>query len=236
MEFRKIFSLMIVFLLFFSLLSFVFYALSKDRIKEVYWVKVGETGAGTTETDPAGNITYVLNNYNLANDVIKVKPGTYNSSVEHFPLRIMASNLTITSTQNPSNTIINGSKQRMVNILRSDTTIKGFTFSQGRPAIYAAESENIEIKNNNFTNNHQAIYVWRSNHTNIVHNIFSQNMRGVVISVGYYSQVSNNTFTQNSLGMLLSQGFNTTITENHMDSSGIFLSGSKKPIQAKPFH
>ena len=54
----------------------------------IYWVEAGETGDGSSETTPAGNITYILDTYDIEDKIIKVKEGIYNTSIETFPLEI----------------------------------------------------------------------------------------------------------------------------------------------------
>jgi len=77
-----------------------------------YWVQVGGVGDGTSEGTPAGNITWVITNqpgraWNITtSDIIKVKPGTYDHTIETFPLTIDDVNVTIISTGGAANTII----------------------------------------------------------------------------------------------------------------------------------
>lgn len=117
--------------------SVIFYSLSKTEIKEVYWVKSGKNGEGITKSEPAGNISYSLRSYSLTNDVIKVKPGTYDTSVEQFSLLLHSSNLTLLSTQGPSRTILNASQAVCIQARVHDISIQGFTICQGHIGISA---------------------------------------------------------------------------------------------------
>ena len=93
----------------------------------VYWVEAGVNGDGT-EASPYGNITHAVQ-HALANDIIKVKPGTYNTTIgESFPITINVANLTLMSTDGASSTIIDGggSWGPGVHIL-NNVTLQGFT-------------------------------------------------------------------------------------------------------------
>jgi hypothetical protein len=69
-------------------------------------------------SNPYWNITSALTNC-VGNAVIHVGPGTYNSTLETFPLTISQTNVTIASTNGPANT----------NITAIDSTTSGYAFN-----------------------------------------------------------------------------------------------------------
>lgn len=95
---------------------------------DTYWVDAGASGNGEKE-NPAGNITWVLQNRVAENDIINVKRGTYNSSIgETFPLRFSSSsNVTLQSVIGSANTVIQGSEwENGIEITMQNITIRGF--------------------------------------------------------------------------------------------------------------
>jgi len=110
MKKEKLTSIMIVALLLLSTLAFIpIRQVNSSSGPIIYWVeadyKAPYAHAGT-EDDPYGNITYALSIAGPDN-IIKVKPGIYNSTIETFPLKIQnKANITLMSTDGPDETII----------------------------------------------------------------------------------------------------------------------------------
>ena len=119
----------------------------------IRWVEANVNGTDGTEADPWGNITWALNHV-TDDDVIKVKPGEYNTTIgETFPLRIVNDNVTLESTGGAAATNISGSGGAMMfHLARDDVTIDGFTFKgdgTDHMGIYGS-SGGYTIRNNKF--------------------------------------------------------------------------------------
>ncbi|NIQ07800.1 MAG: hypothetical protein GWO20_19405, partial [Candidatus Korarchaeota archaeon] len=140
-----------------------------------YWVEAGGNGNGTSDVNPAGNITYVLNNLTSPStyDTIKVQPGTYNRTIESFPLQMNTAHVSLTATTNASTTIIYGTGNTTgIEVTTSNITINGFTIKHHANKWYDAAillngSSNTTITGNTITNNGDGIRLWYSNHTTI---------------------------------------------------------------------
>ncbi|MBD3194240.1 MAG: hypothetical protein GF317_04240, partial [Candidatus Lokiarchaeota archaeon] len=124
----------------------------------IYWVKEGAKGDGTSESSPAGNITYILSNYDISDKVIKVKEGLYDKTVENFELIIDKENVTIKADGSQNNTIIKADGEYGFRVQNNSITIVGFTFQNCSTAIYingglSNQLSNISIRSNKFINN-----------------------------------------------------------------------------------
>ncbi|NIQ07626.1 MAG: DUF1565 domain-containing protein, partial [Candidatus Korarchaeota archaeon] len=149
---------------------------------EVLWVEAGANGNGS-RSNPAGDITYLLTNKVSANDVIHVKPGTYNTTIgETFPLNLTHhSNITLTSTEGASVTIINDTGTTTgIQVTASNITINGFTIKNcgdkwDEAAVYLHGANDTTIKNNTITDNEEGIYLEDSSGNTIVDNTLTNN-------------------------------------------------------------
>jgi len=182
-----------------------------------YWVQAGEVGDGTSDINPAGNITWVITDqpgriWNItAGDVIKVKPGTYNDAIEDFPLTISVTNLTIESTGTTQETIIDATGAGVVEGIfkivgnMHNTTINGFTIiSDGDQThgIYSTggSAENITIRNNYITGTKQG---------------------GIFLQGGYRSIIEDNSITSNGYwGIYLDSATEGLVRNNIISGNG----------------
>lgn len=151
---------------------------------ETYWVEAGANGEGTSENSPAGNITYILDTYNLTNSIVKVKPGTYNAQIERFPLTLNDTSVTLEATGSPSDTIIYGpggveEDYPLIKVAADEITIRRFTIKNYGMAILVTSSRNT-IQGSLITNNKWGICLEGS--SNIVKgNTIKSNNIGVSI-------------------------------------------------------
>ncbi len=188
---------------------------------EIFWVDAGANGDATSETHPAGNITYVLRNKVTSNDTIKVKPGVYNTTIgETFPLNFTRhGNITLKSTGGPANTILHGTNTHSgIDMHTGGNTINGFTLSN-----FADEQ------------NEAAVYVhWFSSRNTITCNTIHNADTGIFLNgLGFrYHTIVGNTITDNTRGIYLDFSFNNTILNNTLANNrdGIVLKDSGSNI------
>lgn len=221
----------------------------------IYWVEAGAVGDGTLEGTPAGNITWVINDqpgraWNItAGDVIKVKPGTYNDTIEDFPLTISVTDLTIESTGTTQETIIDATGAGGVNIFEIDgdmhnTTINGFKIISDGIQIHGIYStgvsaENITIRNNYITGLKEGGIVLQSGDRSIIedNNITSNGYWGIYLYSAAEGLVRNNIINGNGadnpgadgggIKLEASDSSNLNITGNTIednDKNGIYFS------------
>jgi len=201
----------------------------------IYWVKAGANGDGTAEDNPAGNITYILETYDLTNAIINVFPGVYDKSIEEFPLIFNYSNLTIRAIYGVSKTIIKGfipevfiPEQWATIIVRSpNVTIEGFTICDGYQAILIEGSAKRTIVKGNILENNTCAISICSSHNIITNNTFIDNYIGIFVGVwwsGSHNLIENNEFKNSPIDIVICSS-NNMITKNKM-YSGILLDGS----------
>jgi len=199
---------------------------------KVYWVEAGAKGDGTSEDNPAGNITYILRTYNLTNAIINVLPGVYDKNIEEFPLILNYSNLTLRATEGPSKTIIKGfipevfipEEWATIKVRSPNITIEGFTICDGWQAILVETiSDRTIIRGNVLKNNTYAVLIC-SSHNVVTDNKFIDNDVGVFVGLwwsGSQNAIRNNKFENNFIDIVV-RSSNNMITENEM-YSGILI-------------
>lgn len=188
-----------------------------------YWVKAGAKGTGRQESSPAGNITYLFTQYQLADAVIKVQPGVYNDSIETFPLRLPANNLTVTSVTGPAHTVINGTNATSAFYLtkRENLTITGFTITGARHGIRLYDTRNCTITHTVLHHNHNGILLQGpTSHHTIAYNQLHHNTYQLVCE-GSANQIYANTVTQGDHGIKLG-GDNNQLTQNILSDNGVY--------------
>jgi hypothetical protein len=146
----------------------------------------GEGSSG----NPYGSITWALLNC-TGNATIYLSPGTYNMTIETFPLSIIRANVTIVSTGTAANTIINASGSTVsacvFNATNTNATIgasgHGFTIqsgaSSGTPYV-PAYAHAIDVYGDNATIEGNTIKVGQGN-TAGVHIVYGNNGTGHLI-------------------------------------------------------
>ncbi|NIQ06796.1 MAG: DUF1565 domain-containing protein [Candidatus Korarchaeota archaeon] len=192
-------------------------------------MEAGANGKGTRE-NPAGNITYILTNNASANDVINVKPGTYSTTIgETFPLNLTHPDITLTATEGPSATIINGTGNTWgIYVTASDITINDFTIINTTTGIYLGGSNDHTITNNTISNpSNVGILLRTSNRNTIAGNTISNTHFGVYAYSSGKTMIAGNTIAHTEDGIyLLHPDENNTIYGNVMKQCGIVLFGS----------
>ncbi len=170
----------------------------------IYWVDAGAVGDGTSETTPAGNITYVLTTYALSTgDVIKVKPGTYDIAAgETFPITLCVSGITLESTDGAETTIIDaGGSDICIKIAADTVTVSGFTVKNAKGGI------NFDSSVNKCTIN-----------GNIICDISDDGIR--IFGASNNKIVNNKILNIADLGIYLTTGANNTISANNISTGG----------------
>jgi parallel beta-helix repeat protein len=222
----------------FSLVSVLGKQADQERfssVVRVYWVEAGANGEGTSESSPAGNITYILDTYNLTNSVVRVKPGIYNAQIERFPLTLNYDGVTLEATGSPSDTIIYGPSgieedYSLVKVTAEEITVRGFTIKNYGMAILVESSRNT-IEGNYIANNKMGIDLAGSN--NIVKDNTIKNNTEIGMGIGGSSNViTKNTITANNYGVSIS-GSNNTVKGNTITNNkwfGVDIGGSSNMI------
>lgn len=206
---------------------------SDNRIKTsnggygVYWVEAGENGDGSSETSPAGNITYILNNYDIEDKIIKVKEGWYTIFKETFPLIIDKKNVTIEAVGSRDNTII-------------DSYGLGYHINDGDEYIgFIIKNHSVTIKGFNFFNCSVPVKInggiYQLENISIENNLMSLNSYGIYAQNIKNSLFKNNIFTLSSIqwAIMLSSGIKTKIINNSIkgsDDHGINIAAGRGNI------
>ena len=159
---RKGLALLIVLALLLPMLAALPTDTKAQEGPRVWWVAPGGTGDGSSEDNPAGNITYALLNAK-AGDIIKVKPGHYSieTTGEGFPLTLSVENLVLESTDGPEVTIINATgtlSDTVIGLYAPGTVFRGFTVTYGNETVFTqipygidvsgSDTWNVTIENN----------------------------------------------------------------------------------------
>ncbi|NIQ06080.1 MAG: hypothetical protein GWO20_10260 [Candidatus Korarchaeota archaeon] len=173
-------------------------------------MEAGANGDGTS-TNPAGNITYVLKNLVTANtfDVIQVRPGEYNNTIELFPLTISTPNVSLTSTHGASVTIINGSEiTDSIRVTASNVKINGFTIKNCGGGVHGAGiflnvTSNIRITGNTLYHNYgDGVRLGYSRNTRVTGNFLIHNSDfGIYLSESSTITITGNTISGNWYGV-----------------------------------
>lgn len=211
-----------------------------------YWVEAGASSDGTCPAcSPAGNITYVLETYNLTNAIIHVKPGVYDNTCESFPLEFTDySNVALKSTEGVASTIINGTgDSEGLRITTANFTISGFTIQNHKGgwvidlAVGGNAAQDATITDNNISNNGKirlesaerltftgnnitsgsGIYGNPINSTIIDNRITNNNDDGIVIEGGGDNIVkSNNISANDGNGLEILSSVGNTVKDNNI--------------------
>jgi parallel beta-helix repeat protein len=224
----------------------------------VFWVEAGASGNGRSEDDPAGNITYLLEAYDLANSIVKVKPGVYDAQIERFPLVLDDEGLVLEAVgDDPSDTIIRGpgikgikegeiEKSVVIKVVADKTTIKGFTIKEGNIGIFIISPYNV-IYGNIIVNNWRGIGIveswfipdergpvwWRGSNNTIRGNLIINNTdRGIGIASDNNLIIENNVTANKLAGISIGDGYNNTVGGNVITRNGIgvWLSGGNNRV------
>ena len=233
MEKKKLASLAVLTILIVSILAVYQPIVTVSANPGVIWVEAGVNGDGT-EASPYGNITYAVQGAS-ANDIIKVKPGTYNTTIgESFPITINVANLTIMSTDGAASAIIDGggSWGPGVHIL-NNVTLQGFTIKN----IKANETYGIGgvlVEGNNSTFSY-----------NVVENIFNSTTAPAGIGIDVHAkavQITNNAVHDvGSIGIRVRDNWvaptgvsNNVLIENNTvyrtSNTGVLVTGYAKAV------
>lgn len=196
-----------------------------------FWVNAGDNGNGSSRSNAAGNITYILESYDVEDSIIKVQPGVYNTSIENFSLQITEPNVTIESIGSPSETFLEGELMSFVfRVYAENVTISGFTITQSRKGI-VLDASYCTLENNIFTNNYQGVIgVEGTRQHSIKKNTFNENDWGIVVENQGYGTIQESTFSNNTYGIFLQGTRDSTVTNNILSNNylGIRLEDSSK--------
>lgn len=192
---------------------------------ETFWVDAGANGDGTSETTPAGNITYVLNNKVASNDIIKVKPEIYNASIEQFPLNFTNyANVTLKATHNPSETIIKGNEKKWgIKATKNNIKVRGFSITNCQTGIHMSFLDNGIVENNHIRNNSLGAFFGIVSSIKLRNNCIKENYRGIMFQNGFPSAtvVKNNEIVNNTNGLLISSSTEMEITGNIFNGNNV---------------
>ncbi|NIQ06795.1 MAG: hypothetical protein GWO20_14015 [Candidatus Korarchaeota archaeon] len=189
-------------------------------ITDTLWVEAGENGKGVSEQQAAGNISFVLTSYNLTHRIVKVKPGTYDSTIERFPLNVTDFNVTLKAVGTPADTIIEGTEEDYcIKIMANNIEIKNFSIINGEYGIYVTWDVRNATVMDNFIHNHDGDGIYMSygnNYTLITHNTITGNGGTGIYSNGYYTNITKNNITNNDLDGVEVFDPNQTIVHNNI--------------------
>jgi len=199
---------------------------------DIYWVEEGGTGEGKIEGSPAGNISYVVDNYDLTDSIVNVKAGTYDDTNENYPLTIDYNNVTFNAVNGTDETfIIGGGSGIGFDIDSSFVSIHGFSMSNFSNAAHI-NGANVTIKNNDiYDNSANGVYSSSSSNTKIKDNHFYDNSAEDI----YLFQVDDSIVQGNKIdqsgdeSIYLHQSNNITVVSNTMTNSsmgGIYVKES----------
>lgn len=216
-----------------------------SRSAREYWVKARANGDGKSEARPAGNLSYVLDLYNVTNSVIYVAPGVYNASTERFPLTITSNNVNILATGAVTHTIIesiipdhseNGSGS-CFNVSGTNVTIAGFTITHCWEGVLSWRG-GISLIGNTFTESKEGVDLHGGNNIvtgNLFTNIewFGLILTGLGFELGPGANnnvIRGNTFTHMRKGIEINfGGYTNTFDRNTIQDNthGVELRNSK---------
>jgi len=195
----------------------------------IYWVEAGINGDGTSESNPAGNITHILTNFGSDDMIIKVKSGIYNDSIETFPLDFnFGENVTLESVDGAETTIINASdSSNAIYINQDEIKINGFTIANAsnNNGIRVDNVENLTIINNIIRENYKGMNIIGCNHSIISHNeIILNGDEGILMQLTYDTLFEFNEIESNNrfgIHMIYFSPTSTGCTQNTIRSCKI---------------
>ncbi len=173
------------------------YPLTEVYEDDIYWVKEGGTGDGKIEGSPAGNISYVVDNYDLTNATVNVKAGTYNASVENYPLMVDEENVTFNALNGTAETFMVGDGSGLCfDIDAPFVSMNNFTVTNFSTPVFIQNVDNILVRDNELVDNSaNGIYARNSQYNTMAGNRFSENSaEDIYLSQVYDTSVKNNEF------------------------------------------
>ncbi len=201
----------------------------------IYWVKEGGTGDGKIEGSPAGNISYVVDNYDLTNATVNVKAGTYNATVENYPLTVAENNVTFNALNGTQETfLVGGGSGVCYDIDASLVSISNFTMTNFSTVVHIQDADDISMTDNKLVNNSaMGIYALSSRFININHNYFDSNSgEDIYLSQVYDTSVKNNEFYHSGDESIYLRYSSYNIIQNNLiedtNTGGIYLKYSLK--------
>ena len=205
----------------------------------IYWVEEGGTGDGKIEAQPAGNISYVLDNYDLNNCTVNVKAGSYDQNNENYPLNVDYYNVTIRSVSGSDVTILKGTgAEDCFDISTSEVVIDGFTINNFKEGVRAEDYsvsilDNVSIINNVIgnTSTYGLISLQSKNvliQNNLFYNSSGQNMYLESLESSF---ITENRFVEGNDGqVIIRKCTDNEITDNTFNNTyfGISISSSSE--------
>lgn len=187
--------IIIVFLVFVILVSYIFYPQNKDKYSDNFSEDANNSSINVC---PGDLIQNAINNLNSGGTVI-VSSGLYKENlVIDKPLSI------ISKSGETNNTIIQAAdpEEDIFHITANNVTVSGFniTESQNKSGIYCSGSD-----------------------SNITGNKLSYNMYGVYINNSTRNTLDNNKMNNNSFGICLKASNNNQLSSNNVSGVGIFV-------------
>lgn len=159
---------------------------------------------------------------NAANpgDIIRVTHGTYTENL------IVNKSVSIIG-ENPANTIIDGGGEgTVVNIIRSNVLVSGFTLQNGKQEVdycgISIGSNFVVVNNTLLRNNYDGLIFINSNNCRILNNIIVNNMyAGIFVHAGNSSGniFFQNTIENNNIGLLAFSPANTFYHNNFINNT-----------------
>ncbi|MBS3790206.1 MAG: right-handed parallel beta-helix repeat-containing protein [Candidatus Thermoplasmatota archaeon] len=163
----------------------------------IYWVEEGGTGEGKIEGSPAGNLSHVVDNYDLTNATVNVKAGEYNETVENYPLTVDEENVTFNALNGTDETFLVGDGSGICyDVDASFVSINNFTITNFSTPVFIQNVDDIVVRDSRLVENSaNGIYVKNSQYNTMTGNHFSDNSgRDIYLSEVYDSSVKNNEF------------------------------------------
>ncbi len=183
----------------------------------VFSLSSGIGAAAEFYVNSTDSIQAAVNNA-ASGDVIIVRPGTYNESIQ-----ITKQNLVIRSESGkPDDTIIRANTNAFYTAARN-TTISGFKIESEDAGIYLARCSDCTITSNNLSDNRFGVYLSNANFNNIVGNRINSNTgSGIQLVSSERNTLLNNIINSNNHGIVLENASNNNMTGNTVNSNTNF--------------
>ncbi|MBS3782067.1 MAG: right-handed parallel beta-helix repeat-containing protein [Candidatus Thermoplasmatota archaeon] len=201
----------------------------------IYWVEEGGTGEGKIEGSPAGNLSHVVDNYDLTNATVNVKAGEYNETVENYPLTVDEENVTFNALNGTDETFLVGAGSGLCyDVDASFVSINNFTITNFSTPIFIQNADNMVAKDNRLVENSaNGIYAQNSQYNTMTGNHFSDNSgEDIYLSQIYDTQVKNNEFYHSGDESIYLRYSSYNMIKNNVvgdtNMGGIYLEHSSK--------